>query len=45
MPNPIIRIYDAITDEVIDREMTDAEFAEHQESSARSLAEIASIKG
>ena len=45
MPNPMIRIHNLETDEVIDREMTDAEFAEHQESSARSLAEIASIKG
>jgi len=30
MPNPIIRIHNSETDEVIDREMTDAEFAEHK---------------
>lgn len=30
MTKPIIRIHDTATDEVIDREMTDAEFAEHE---------------
>jgi hypothetical protein len=29
MPNPIIRIHDASTGEIIDRPMTDAELAEH----------------
>ena len=28
MPNPIIRIHNTETNEVIDREMTDAEYAE-----------------
>ena len=28
MPNPIIRIHNATTNEVIDREMTDEEYAE-----------------
>jgi len=28
MANPMIRIHDTATDEVIDREMTDAEYAE-----------------
>ena len=30
MPKPMIRIHDAETGEVIDREMTDDEFATHQ---------------
>ena len=29
MPNPMIRIHDLATGEIIDREMTDAEYAEH----------------
>lgn len=29
MSNPIIRIHDTATDTIIDREMTDAEFAEY----------------
>lgn len=29
MNKPIIRIHNVITDEVIDREMNDAEFAQH----------------
>ena len=29
MSNPMIRIHNSETDEVIDREMTDAEYAEH----------------
>ena len=31
MSNPIIRIHNSQTDEIIDREMTDVEFAKHQE--------------
>ena len=34
---PTIRIYDMATNEVIDREMTDAEYAEHQKQQAESL--------
>lgn len=30
MTNPMIRIHDTASDEVIDREMTDAEYTEHQ---------------
>jgi hypothetical protein len=32
--NPIIRIHDLETDEVIDRQMTDVEFAEYQANKA-----------
>jgi len=40
MSNPIIRIHNVTTDEVIDREMTDEEFAEFQnEQSAMQAAE------
>ena len=35
---PIIRIHDLSTDEVIDREMNDAEFAEHQAHLANEAA-------
>ena len=34
MSNPIIRIHDISTDEVIDREMTDDEYTEHQTQKA-----------
>ena len=30
MPNPMIRIHNTKTDEVIDREMTDAEYEAHK---------------
>ena len=30
MPNPMIRIHNTETDEVIDREMTDAEYAAYK---------------
>ena len=35
---PTIRIHDMATNEVIDREMTDAEFAEHKELKAKDAA-------
>ena len=35
---PTIRIHDMATNEVIDREMTDAEYAEHQKQQAEGLA-------
>jgi hypothetical protein len=35
---PTIRIHDMATNEVIDREMTDAEYAEHQKQQAESIA-------
>ena len=43
MSNPTIRIHNTETDEVIDREMTDTEFAQYeadQEAQATALAEI-----
>ena len=44
MANPIIRIHNLQTDEVIDREMTDAEFAKYEAENAKALAEIESMK-
>jgi hypothetical protein len=44
MSNPTIRIHDAQTDEIIDREMTDEEFALYQEESNKSLAEFDAIE-
>lgn len=41
MANPMIRIYDCETQQTIDREMTDAEFAEFQAKTAEQLARIA----
>ena len=38
MTKPMMRIHNAATDEVIDREMTDAEYAEHQKQQAESIA-------
>ncbi len=34
MTNPMIRIHDITTNEVIDREMTDEEFAVYQQAAA-----------
>ena len=34
MSNPIIRIHNIETDEIIDREMTDDEFADYEEKAA-----------
>jgi len=39
MTKPIIRIHDVTTDEVIDREMTDAEFEAYQAQQAIDAAE------
>ena len=44
MANPTIRIHNTETDEIIDREMTDAEFAQYeadQALEAERLAEVA----
>ena len=42
---PMVRIHNSETDEVIDREMNDAEFAEWQtEQATNKAAEIAKIK-
>ena len=38
MTKPMVRIHDTATDEVIDREMTDAEYAEYQAAEARDAA-------
>jgi hypothetical protein len=39
MTNPTVRIHNTETDEVIDREMTEAEIAQRQASKARDEAE------
>lgn len=44
MSNPTIRIHDSETNEVIDREMTDAEFAAFKADSEKSLAIFAKIE-
>jgi len=38
MSNPIIRIHNTETDEVIDREMTDAEYAQYETDQAANAA-------
>jgi hypothetical protein len=38
MTNPIIRIHNTETDEVIDREMTNAEYADYQANQAAETA-------
>jgi len=37
MAKPIIRIHDLATDEIIDREMTNTEFAQYEIDQAKSL--------
>lgn len=39
MPNPMIRIHNAETNEVIDREMTDAELAKYEAEKANENAQ------
>ncbi len=41
MSRPLIRIHDLATDEIIDREMNDAEFAQHQADQAANAIEQA----
>ena len=41
MTRPIIRIHDLSTDEVIDREMNDAEFAQYEADQAAASAQAA----
>ena len=45
MTRPMVRIHDLSTDEVIDREMTDAEFAEYkkQQDEAVAMAEAKAL--
>jgi hypothetical protein len=40
MPNPTIRVHDIETDEIIDREMTTAEYKKHQDETAAMQALI-----
>jgi hypothetical protein len=41
MARPIVRIHDLSTDEVIDREMNDAEFAQYETDQAEAAAQAA----
>jgi len=41
MSKPMIRIHNIETDEIIDREMTDAEFAQHEKDLTNMAAEEA----
>jgi hypothetical protein len=41
MSKPIIRIHNTATDEVIDREMTDDEFAQYEADQAAEVARVA----
>ncbi len=41
MTKPTVRIHNAETNEVIDREMTDAEFAKYEADQAKYAAEVA----
>ena len=41
MTNPTIRIHNTETDQIIDREMTDEEFAEYQADQAVQAAKLA----
>jgi hypothetical protein len=43
MTKPMIRIHDIETNEVIDREMTDAEFEDYQELQAKTEADKAAL--
>jgi hypothetical protein len=44
MSKPIIRIHNVETDEIIDREMTDPEYAAFKEDSEKSLAAFEGIE-
>jgi len=44
MPNPIIRIHDITTDEVIDREMSADEFKQYEADQAKNAAEQAAAE-
>ena len=44
MPNPTIRIHDTETNEVIDRKMTDEEFAIYEEDANQSKAKRAALE-
>jgi hypothetical protein len=44
MSRPEVRIHNTKTDEIVDREMNDAEFAQYQKDQAAFLAEEAEVK-
>ncbi len=44
MTKPTIRIHNIETDEIIDREMTDAEFAQYEIDKANAVAEKAEVE-
>jgi len=44
MTRPIIRIHDTSTDEVIDREMNDAEFAQYEAEQAAQAKQAEQVK-
>lgn len=44
MPNPMIRIHNVETGKIIDREMTDAEFAAYEAQKATDAAQLAEIE-
>jgi hypothetical protein len=41
MTKPMIRIHNCETNEIIDREMTDVEFAQHEKDLAKRIEELA----
>jgi hypothetical protein len=41
MTRPMVRIHDLVTDEVIDREMNDAEFAQYEADQAAAATQAA----
>jgi len=43
MTKPTIRVHNIETDEIIDREMTDAEFADYQELQVKAEADKAAL--
>ncbi len=44
MTKPTIRLHDIATDEIVDREMTDAEFAQYEIDQANAVAEKAEVE-
>jgi hypothetical protein len=44
MARPIVRIHNLSTDEVIDREMNDAEFAQHEADQAAAVTQAAELE-
>jgi hypothetical protein len=44
MPNPIVRIHNVKTGEIVDREMTDIEFAQYQADQAANAAHLAEVE-